>query len=59
MQQIIVFFVIFAAVGYACWWGWQKMKNANDPCEGCSGCQLKDLKNCQKQKNHAVMQKSS
>jgi hypothetical protein len=26
------------------------MKNANNPCEGCSGCQLKDLKNCQKQK---------
>lgn len=50
MQQIIVFFVIFAAIGYACWWGWQKMKNANNPCEGCSGCQLKDLKNCQKQK---------
>jgi len=50
LEMTIVVLVLLAAVAYACWWGWQKIKNANDPCEGCSGCQLKDLKNCQKQK---------
>ena len=61
MQTIAVIIILTAALGYACWWGFQRIKNASDPCVGCDGCQLKELKEqakkCKKQKNSCCVAK--
>jgi hypothetical protein len=54
MQQIVVYFILACAIGYAAWWIYKRLQKVNDPCDGCDGCQLKELKErakqCQKQK---------
>ena len=50
MQEVIVFLALGASLAYAGWWVWQRIEKSKDPCEGCTGCQLKELKDCQKKK---------
>ena len=61
MQQIVVYFILACAIGYAAWWGYQRVQKANDPCEGCDGCQLKEpkqhAKKCKKQKKSSCCAK--
>ena len=61
MQQIVVYFILACAIGYAAWWVYQRLQNTNDPCEGCDGCQLKELKErakqCKKQKKNGCCAK--
>lgn len=44
VQYIIVTAVLCAAIGYALWRAYQAVRHANDPCYGCSGCALKEIK---------------
>ena len=53
VQWFIVFAVLVAAVGYAAWHIYGTLKGHNDPCAGCDGCALKDLK----QRNPAMCDK--
>jgi hypothetical protein len=41
MQELIVFFIVIAALAYASWRIYQVFLRRNDPCFGCSGCALK------------------
>ena len=54
MQETVVYLILAGAVGYAGWWVYERLRKSNDPCEGCTGCQLKELKErakeCEKRK---------
>ena len=52
MQLILVITILTAAVAYSGWRIYNAIRHANDPCYGCNGCQLKNLKNkaCTKKK---------
>ena len=43
-QYVIVGIVVVAAVAYLAWRSWQSLSGRGDPCAGCEGCALKDLK---------------
>ena len=50
-QLGVVIVILVAAVGYAARHIYINFKKANDPCYGCTGCALKDMKdrkNCEK-----------
>jgi hypothetical protein len=50
-QLVVVAIVLIGAVGYAVRRIYINFKKANDPCYGCTGCALKDIKdkkNCEK-----------
>ena len=44
IQYITVGIVVVAAVAYLDWRSWQSLSGRGDPCAGCEGCALKDLK---------------
>jgi hypothetical protein len=54
MQQVIVMLILAGAIIYAAWWGYERIRKSDDPCEGCTGCQLKEMKDkakeCEKRK---------
>ena len=54
MQEILVIIAIVASLAYATWWVYERIRKSDDPCEGCTGCQLKELKDrakeCEKRK---------
>ena len=54
MQEILVIIAIVASILYAAWWVYERIRKSDDPCEGCTGCQLKELKDrakeCEKRK---------
>lgn len=50
MQLIIVIAVIALAIAYAAYRLYLSIKHAGDPCYGCDGCALKDVK---KKKKHS------
>ena len=43
-QIVVVGIVLTGAVGYAARRVYISFKKANDPCYGCTGCALKDIK---------------
>ena len=50
-ELIIVIVVILAAIGWALWLIIKAFRHSSDPCYGCAGCELKELrrgKNCEK-----------
>ena len=50
-QYVVVAIVLTGAVVYAARRVYISFKKANDPCYGCTGCALKDIKdkqNCEK-----------
>ena len=49
-QLVIVFVVLSSAVGYASYRIWQTLLHVGDPCRGCEGCALKDVKRADKRK---------
>lgn len=51
MQSLLVFLIVAAAVGYACWRISKAISTAQDPCAGCAGCPLKDAKSKNKKCN--------
>ena len=56
-QGWIVGIVIVAAVGYAARRIYINFRKAKDPCYGCSGCALKDMKRQQMKKNNCCCEK--
>ncbi len=50
MQIAIISIILFACLVYVGHRVREAIKHANDKCYGCSGCALKDLKNCNKTK---------
>ena len=52
LQYIIVGIVVVAAAGYLCWRAWQSLSGKSDPCAGCSGCALSDVKRRQARQPH-------
>ena len=51
LQTILVALALLASVGYALYRVRQAWKTEADPCDGCSGCALKDMKKqCDKKK---------
>jgi uncharacterized protein YpmB len=50
MQIIIVIIAILLAIAYALWRIYSAIQRANDPCIGCAGCALKDVKQQMKYK---------
>ena len=54
LEMTIVYIILIGAVGYAAWWVYERIRKSDDPCEGCTGCQLKELKDrakeCEKRK---------
>ena len=44
VQYIILGAILVLAVAYAAWRIYRAIRHANDPCYGCEGCALKDLK---------------
>ena len=51
MQEVLTIVILAGAVGYALWHIYKSFRRDADPCSGCEGCQLKELKNCPKHKN--------
>ena len=47
-QLGVVIVILVAAVGYAARHIYINFKKANDPCYGCTGCALKDMKQKEK-----------
>ena len=47
-QLVVVGIVLVAAVGYAARRIYINFRMANDPCYGCAGCALKDMKQKEK-----------
>lgn len=43
-QLLVVCLVLMGALGYAGWRVYTAIRSKNDPCYGCDGCQLKELK---------------
>ena len=43
-QGVIVAIILSVAVGYAARRIYINFRRANDPCYGCTGCALKDIK---------------
>ncbi|MBR3470999.1 MAG: FeoB-associated Cys-rich membrane protein [Prevotella sp.] len=57
-QLILVCAVLTLAVAYAVYRIYQSFLHANDPCRGCDGCALKDMKRrARKQKTPCEIQK--
>jgi len=54
-QTVIVAFVLIASLAYACYWGYKVWNKAANPCAGCEGCALKDMKNQCEQKKKGKM----
>ena len=50
LQVITLYMIIGGAVGYASWRIYQTFRRANDPCYGCGGCALKDIRKAAKRK---------
>ena len=54
LEMTVVYIILIGAVGYAGWWVYERIRKSDDPCEGCTGCQLKELKErakeCEKRK---------
>ena len=54
LEMTVVYIILIGAVGYAAWWVYERIRKSDDPCEGCTGCQLKELKDrakeCEKRK---------
>ena len=51
LEMTIVYIILIGAVGYAGWWVYERIRKSDDPCEGCTGCQLKErAKECEKRK---------
>ena len=50
MQELLVFIVLLAAVGYGGWRIYRVFQKSEDPCCGCDGCTLKEQKQAQMQK---------
>ncbi|WP_289299987.1 FeoB-associated Cys-rich membrane protein [Xylanibacter muris] len=44
MQEIAVYIIIAISLVYGASRIYKSMKNTNDPCNGCDGCALKNLK---------------
>ena len=44
MQELRVYLIILLAASYAAWRVYKALKAANDPCHGCEGCALRDIK---------------
>ncbi|MBR5350644.1 MAG: FeoB-associated Cys-rich membrane protein [Prevotella sp.] len=44
IQYLIIIIVLAMAIGYAAWRIYLAIRHANDPCYGCAGCALKDIK---------------
>lgn len=41
-QLITVVIVLSAVFARAFYWIWRRIKNVDNPCHGCNGCNLKD-----------------
>ena len=54
LQMITLYMIIGGAVGYASWRIYQTFRRANDPCYGCGGCALKDIRKAAKRKKRIV-----
>ena len=50
MQKTLVIIILIASALYVGWWIFNVIRHANNPCHGCEGCQLKELKHCPKHK---------
>lgn len=48
IQYIIVAVMLALAVGYAAWRIYRALRAAGDPCYGCEGCQLKELRDARR-----------
>ena len=47
VQTILVAVILLAAVGYAGWHVYSAFARKDEPCCGCEGCTLKDMKHCE------------
>ena len=50
MQTTLTYLIIALAAGFALWRAYQVFRRANDPCYGCGGCALKELREASKKK---------
>ena len=61
LEMTVVYIILIGAVGYAAWWVYERIRKSDDPCEGCTGCQLKELKDrakeCEKRKKSCCCKK--
>ena len=48
IQYLIVAILLAFAVMYAAWRIYRALRAANDPCYGCEGCQLKEIRDAQR-----------
>lgn len=48
IQYLIVAILLAVAVMYAAWRIYRALRAANDPCYGCEGCQLKEIRDAQR-----------
>ena len=44
LQHCIVILVVVMSVAYMTYRAWKAFRKASDPCHGCPGCALKDLR---------------
>ena len=54
IQYIIVAALLALAVMYAAWRIYRALQAAGDPCYGCEGCQLKELRDAQRRKKSGI-----
>lgn len=44
LQLVLTYFIVALSIGYAIKSIYKSVKSANNPCYGCDGCALKELK---------------
>ncbi|MBO5627078.1 MAG: FeoB-associated Cys-rich membrane protein [Prevotella sp.] len=54
MQYVIVAALLALAVGYAAWRIYRALRAAGDPCYGCEGCLLKELRDAHRKGKSGV-----
>lgn len=57
IQYLIVTVILAIAVGYGAWRIYRALRMANDPCYGCEGCELKELRKTALRKNKPCEEK--
>ena len=58
MQTALVYTIIILSVAYAAWRIYSLLQAKHDPCAGCQGCTLKDIRRKNGENRHCTDKKS-
>ena len=58
MQNAVVAIILTLSVAYAAYYVWRIMKATHDPCAGCPGCAMKEVRRKNQENRHCAEKKS-